>query len=62
MPKLFEPVSIGKVRLKNRVAMAPMGIMGLTNSDGSLTQRAVDYYLERARGGTIPVSLRFRMK
>ena len=50
-PKLFEPVSIGKVTIKNRIAMAPMGIVGLTNPDGSLTQRAVDYYVERARGG-----------
>ena len=50
-PKLFEPVSIGKVTLKNRIAMAPMGIVGLTNPDGSPTQRAIDYYIERARGG-----------
>lgn len=50
-PKLFEPVSIGKVTLKNRIAMAPMGIVGLTNPDGSPTQRAIDYYTERARGG-----------
>ncbi|MFC1920447.1 FAD-dependent oxidoreductase [Chloroflexota bacterium] len=51
-PKLFEPVNIGKVTIKNRIAMAPMGIVGLTNQDGSLTQRAVDYYVERAKGGT----------
>jgi len=44
-------VSIGKVTLKNRIAMAPMGIVGLTNPDGSPTQRAIDYYIERARGG-----------
>lgn len=50
-PKLFEPVKLGQVTLKNRIAMAPMGIVGLTNADGSLTQRAIDYYVERARGG-----------
>ena len=49
--KLFEPIKIGPVEIKNRIAMAPMGIVGLTNPDGSLTQRAVDYYVERARGG-----------
>jgi 2-enoate reductase len=49
--KLFEPVNIGKVRLKNRIAMAPMEASGMTNPDGSLTQRAIDYYVERAKGG-----------
>jgi 2-enoate reductase len=50
-PKLFEPVNIGKVTIKNRIAMAPMGIVGLTDPDGNPTQRAIDYYIERARGG-----------
>jgi 2-enoate reductase len=50
-PKLFEPISIGKVTIKNRIAMAPMGILGLTTPDGSPAQRAIDYYIERARGG-----------
>ena len=50
-PKLFEPLEIGKVKLKNRLAMAPMGILGLTNPDGNPAQRAIDYYIERARGG-----------
>jgi 2-enoate reductase len=49
--KLFEPTKIGKVNIKNRIAMAPMGIVGLTNPDGNPGQRAVDYYIERARGG-----------
>lgn len=49
--KLLEPIKIGKVEIKNRVAMAPMGIVGLLNPDGSLGQRAIDYYIERARGG-----------
>jgi 2-enoate reductase len=49
--KLFEPIDIGKVQIKNRIAMAPMGIVGLLNPNGSPTQRAIDYYIERARGG-----------
>ena len=28
-----------------------MGLAGLVNLDGSLGPRAVDYYIERARGG-----------
>jgi 2-enoate reductase len=49
--RLFEPIKIGKVEIKNRIAMAPMGIGGLLNLDGSPGPRALDYYLERARGG-----------
>ncbi|MDR3551942.1 MAG: FAD-dependent oxidoreductase [Clostridia bacterium] len=51
-PKLFEPITIGKVEIKNRVAMAPMGALGLVSPDGCFTNRAVDYYVERAKGGT----------
>ena len=50
--KLFEPIKIGKVEVKNKISMAPMGAFGLCNDDGSYNQRAVDYYVERARGGT----------
>ena len=51
--KLFEPVQIGKVKIKNRIAMAPMGILNppMVNPDGSPTQRTIDYYIERAKGG-----------
>jgi 2-enoate reductase len=51
-PKLFEPINIGKVTIKNRIAMAPMGVVGLTNLDGNPGPRCIDYYIERARGGT----------
>ena len=47
---LFAPIHIGQVKIENRIAMAPMGIKGLTDQNGNLTQRAIDYYLERARG------------
>lgn len=50
-PKLFESINIGKVTLKNRIAMAPMGINGFWDPSGTLTQRGIDYYVERARGG-----------
>lgn len=48
--RLFEPVNIGKVNIKNRIAMAAMNPIGLANRDGGLSQRAIDYYLERAFG------------
>ena len=49
--KILEPIKIGEVDIKNRVAMAPMGTLGLINSDGSPNDRFSDYYIERARGG-----------
>ena len=49
---LFDPVAIGKVRLKNRFAMAPMGPLGLGDAEGGWNQRGIDYYTERAKGGT----------
>ncbi len=50
--KLFEPIKIGSVEIRNRIAMAPMGIGGLADDRGGLSKRAQDYYLARAKGGT----------
>ena len=51
---LFQPLKIGKtvkgLKLKNRLVMAPM-VTCLANSLGEVTQRMVDYYGERAKGG-----------
>lgn len=49
---LFTPLSIGKVSIKNRFAMAPMGSLGLGDEQGGFNQRGIDYYTARARGGT----------
>lgn len=50
--KLFSPVKVGSVTLKNRFAMAPMGPLGLADANGGWNQRGIDYYVERAKGGT----------
>ncbi|NML42829.1 FAD-dependent oxidoreductase [Ramlibacter sp. G-1-2-2] len=50
-PHLFQPLQIGKLRLKNRIAMAPMGFPALSDETGLPTQRYIDYFTERARGG-----------
>ena len=50
--KLFEPGRIGKLQIKNRIVMAPMGIGGLVEPDGRISSRAIDYYVARAKGGT----------
>ena len=49
---LFTPVTIGSVTIKNRFALAPMGPLGLGDADGGFNQRGIDYYTERAKGGT----------
>ena len=50
--KLFSPIKIGSITIKNRFAMAPMGPLGLADANGGWNQRAIDYYVERAKGGT----------
>lgn len=50
--KLFRKGFIGSLELKNRVIMAPMNVGGNNESDGCLSQRGIDYFVERAKGGT----------
>ena len=50
--KLFEPIKIGKVEIKNRIAMSPMSVFGLITLGGAHSPQAINYYIERARGGT----------
>lgn len=48
--KLFTPFKIGKMEVKNRLVMSPMG----TNSalaNGRKTDNEIDYFIERAKGG-----------
>ncbi|WP_270469284.1 FAD-dependent oxidoreductase [Catenibacterium mitsuokai] len=50
--KLFSPIKIASITIKNRFAMAPMGPLGLADANGGWNQRGIDYYVERAKGGT----------
>lgn len=50
-PELFTPTYIGKVKIKNKLSMAPMGPVGYADANGALNQRIQDYYVERAKGG-----------
>lgn len=48
--KLFTPMKIGKMEVKNRIAMSPMG----TNSafaNGRKSDDEIDYFIARAKGG-----------
>lgn len=48
--KLLEPIKIGTMELKNRLVMTPMGT-GYYTIDGYTTERAINYFEERAKGG-----------
>ena len=50
--KLFESANIGKLVLKNRIVMAPMHIGSILETDGRLSERGIEYYAARAKGGT----------
>ena len=49
-PHLLAPGKIGNLELKNRVVMGPTETLYAT-SDGEITDKIIDYYVERARGG-----------
>jgi 2,4-dienoyl-CoA reductase-like NADH-dependent reductase (Old Yellow Enzyme family) len=48
--KLFERGKIGKMELKNRIVLPPMGT-GLSSSFGEANDQIIKYYEERAKGG-----------
>jgi len=48
--KLFEPISIGRLQLKNRIMMTAMAPVFRTET-GGVSQRLIDYLVERAKGG-----------
>ena len=46
---LFDKTYIGKMKLKNRIFMSPMGTTG--EADGAYCNEGIDYFEERAKGG-----------
>ena len=48
--RLFEPLQIKNVRFRNRLVKTPQD-MGYANTDGSVSQRNLDFYEALARGG-----------
>ena len=47
---LFTPFSIGKMEIKNRLVMSPMGTYAAL-MDGSVSDTLATYFEERAKGG-----------
>jgi 2,4-dienoyl-CoA reductase-like NADH-dependent reductase (Old Yellow Enzyme family)/thioredoxin reductase len=48
--QLFKPFRLGTLEIKNRIVMPAMVTL-LANENGGVTERMIDYYRERARGG-----------
>lgn len=48
--KLFSPIRIGKMEVRNRIAMAPV-TTGWAPADGTFPDRMIDYFEARAKGG-----------
>ena len=48
--KLFEPIKIGNVELKNRLAMSPMNVI-ISDPEGFAEEQTMAWYAARARGG-----------
>ncbi len=56
--RLFSPLTIRGIVLKNRIVMPPMGTRYSTYH-GAVTPRLIDYYVERARGGVGLIVVQF---
>lgn len=50
-PYLLSPGRIGRMEVRNRVVMSPMG-SNYASDTGGVTDRLIRHYVERARGGT----------
>jgi len=48
--RLFSPITIGTMEVKNRIAMAPM-TTGWAPADGTVPDKMIDYLEARAKGG-----------
>lgn len=48
--RLFEPGKIGPMELKNRIIYPPL-VTNMVTEEGHITDRQIDYYAERAKGG-----------
>lgn len=50
LSKLLEPIKVGNVILRNRIAMSPM-ISNLATPEGYPSDAHIAYLTERAKGG-----------
>lgn len=61
--RLFSPIQVNRITIKNRIIMAPMGNINMCDETGRPNDKMLQYFFARAKGGTgllttglIPVS------
>jgi len=50
LKSLFKPLTVKNLKLRNRIVMPPMGT-NFATENGDVTERMINYYAERAKGG-----------
>lgn len=50
LKKMFEPIAIGSMKLKNRFVVPPM-VTNYANEDGTASEQFMSYHEEKAKGG-----------
>jgi 2-enoate reductase len=48
---IFSPIQINRLTIKNRVVMAPMGNLDMAEETGRPSNKMIQYFLARAKGG-----------
>lgn len=48
---LFSPIRVNRLTLKNRIVMGPMGNISMAEEMGRPTNKMIQYFADRARGG-----------
>jgi 2-enoate reductase len=48
---LFSPIQAGRLKIKNRIVMGPMGNINMAEETGRPSNKMIEYFIERAKGG-----------
>ncbi|MEG2259135.1 MAG: enoate reductase, partial [Oscillospiraceae bacterium] len=48
----FSPIRVNRMTIKNRFVMAPMGNLDMSEESGRPSEKMVQYFIARAKGGT----------
>ena len=48
---IFSPIKVGRLTIKNRIVMAPMGNLMMAEETGRPSEKMIEYFAARAKGG-----------
>jgi 2-enoate reductase len=49
--RLFYPIQVNSIKIKNRIVMGPMGNISMAEETGRPNTKMIQYFTERAKGG-----------